>query len=388
MTVDPQVRAVLAGGEPSVPAVRERFQAWLAEHADRLERFRELPTEPDRMVETLMELQRLMYEAGWIRLGWPEKLGGLGGAVALRGVVSEELAAAGYPPPFSFATQEVLGPAVARFAPEELAAQTLPRLLRGEETWCQGFSEPDAGSDLGSLRMRAVDEGDHWRINGEKVWTSWAQYADRCLLLARTGTPESAHRGITAMFVDMDTPGITVRPLVAMTGEADFCSLFFDDVLVPKDRTLGEVGGGWAVAMFILSCERGVAAWQRQAWMRWRLERLVAEAPELSDARAGEAFELVHALRLLSRRTLRSLSDGRSLGVLPSFDKLLMSTAEKYLFDAALETMPDTLLFGADGPARDWRNDYLYSRAASIYGGAAEIQRNIIAERVLGLPRE
>ncbi|PWI10429.1 acyl-CoA dehydrogenase [Streptomyces sp. NWU339] len=379
---------VAATGELTVPDVRERFGRWLGEHADTLAPFTELPTDVEGVFATLSRLQRLLYEAGWIRLGWPEELGGLGGTVALRGVVSEELAAAGYPPPFSFGTQEVLGPAVARFAPPELSSQALPRLLRGEETWCQGFSEPGAGSDLGSLRMRAVDEGDHWRVNGEKVWTSWAQYADRCLLLTRTGTPESAHRGITALFVDMDTPGITVRPLVAMTGEADFCSLFFDDVMVPKDRTVGEVDGGWAVAMFILSCERGVAAWQRQAWMRWRLGTLVADAPELSDARTGEAFELVHALRLLSRRTLRSLSDGEPLGVRPSFDKLLMSTAEKYLFDAALEAMPDTLLFGDDDPARDWRNDYLYSRASSIYGGAAEIQRNIIAEHVLGLPRE
>jgi alkylation response protein AidB-like acyl-CoA dehydrogenase len=368
--------------------IRGRFTAWLAEHAEELAPFRDLPTDVDGVFATLSRLQRRLFDAGWIRYGWPTELGGLGGCIALRGMVSEELAAAGYPPPFSFATQEVLGPAVARFASPALAALVVPRLLRGDETWCQGFSEPGAGSDLASLRMRAVDAGDHWRVDGEKVWTSWAQYADRCLLLTRTGAPGSAHRGITAMFVDMDTPGITIRPLVAMTGEADFCSLFFDDVLVPKERVVGEVDGGWAVAMFVLSCERGVAAWQRQAWMRWRLGGLLAEAPELSDARAGEAFELVHALRLLSRRTLRSLSDGAELGVRPSFDKLIMSTAEKYLFDAALEALPSTLLLDGDLAARDWRNDYLYSRAASIYGGAAEIQRTIIAERVLGLPRE
>jgi len=377
-----------AEGELTVPAVRERFTRWLAEHAGELAPFTKLPTDVDGVFAALSRLQRLLYDAGWIRLGWPEELGGLGGSVALRGVVSEELAAAGYPPPFSFGTQEVLGPAVARFASPELARTVLPRLLRGDETWCQGFSEPGAGSDLGSLRMRAVDKGDHFRVTGEKIWTSWAQYADRCLLLVRTGTQEAAHRGITALFVDMDTPGITVSPLVAMTGEAEFCSMFFDDVPVPKERVLGAVNGGWAVAMFILGCERGVAAWQRQAWMRWRLEGLLAEAPELPDARAGEAFELVHALRLLSRRTLRSLAAGESLGVRPSFDKLLMSTAEKYLFDAALEAMPGTLLFGGDDAARDWRNDYLYSRAASIYGGAAEIQRNIIAEHILGLPKE
>jgi alkylation response protein AidB-like acyl-CoA dehydrogenase len=381
------VTCVAADGELTIVDVRKRFRAWLRDHDEDLAAFCELPTDVDAVFATLSRLQHLLFNAGWIRLGWEEDLGGLGGPMALRGVVSEELAAAGYPPPFSFGTQEVLGPAVARYASPELARSVLPRLLQGEETWCQGFSEPGAGSDLGSLRMRAVDDGEFFRVSGEKIWTSWAQYTDRCMLLTRTGTPESAHRGITAMFVDMDSPGITVSPLVAMTGEADFCSLYFDDVLVPKDRVLGRVGGGWSIAMFILSCERGVAAWQRQAWMRWRLGRLVEEAPALTDARAGESFELVHALRLLSRRTLRSLSDGETLGSRPSFDKLLMSTAEKYLFDAALEALPETLLLDDERSAQDWRNDYLYSRASSIYGGAAEVQRNIIAEYLLGLPR-
>jgi alkylation response protein AidB-like acyl-CoA dehydrogenase len=378
---------VPAAGELTVDAVRRRMQDWLATNAEELALFRELPNDVDGMFDSLSRLQRLLFTAGWIRLGWPEDLGGLGGAVALRGVVSEELAVAGYPPPFSFGTQEVLGPAMARYATPELARTALPRLLGGEETWCQGFSEPGAGSDLGSLRMRAIEDTDCFRVTGEKLWTSWAQYANRCFLLARTGTQESAHRGITAFFVDMDTPGITISPLKAMTGEAEFCSLYFDDVVVPKERIVGRVGGGWQVAMFILSCERGVAAWQRQAWMHWRLDQLVKDAPALTDARAGEAFELVHALRLLSRRTLRAFSNGEMLGSRPSIDKLVSSTAEKFLFDSVLEAMPATIAFGDDMPSHGWRNDFLYSRVSSIYGGAAEIQRNIIAEHVLGLPR-
>ena len=382
-TIQPALRS-----DMSIDELRTAFRRWLTDRADSLEQFRALPTDVEGIFSTLSKMQRELYEAGWIRLGWPEELGGLGGVTALRAVVSEELAEAGYPPPFSFATQEVLGPAIARYARSELATEVLPRLLSGEESWCQGFSEPDAGSDLASLRTKAVDAGDHWVVNGEKIWTSWAQFADRCIVLTRTGAADSAHRGITALFVDMDTPGITVSPLVAITGEADFSSLHFDNVQVPKTRTLGEVGSGWAVAMFILSCERGAAAWQRQAWMRWRLDRLVADAPGLTDARAGEAFELITALRLLSRRTLRSLSAGRDLGVLPSFDKYLMSTAEKFLFDSALQAMPETLLLRNDRESKDWRTDYLYSRASSIYGGAKEIQRNVIAERILGLPRE
>ena len=379
--------SVLAGAVPgTIAAVREQFGVWLHENEERL---RELCA-PGRDVAATFtaqrELQRLMFEAGWMRLGWPEEVGGLGGEMILRAVVVEELCAAGYPPPFSFGTQEVLGPAVAQYAPRDLAVDLMPRLLRGDEIWCQGFSEPGAGSDLASLQCRAVADGDDWVLSGEKVWTSWAQVADRCLVLARTGDKASGSRGITAVMMDMDTPGIDLRPLVSMNGDAEFCSLYLDDVRVPKTRTLGEVGGGWAIAMTILASERGAAAWQRQTWMRARLHDLLRQAPDLPAAVAGEAFELIHALRLLSRRTVRALSAKQDIGATPSFDKLLMSTAEKFLFAAALEHLGSSVLFDGDATADGWRNDYLYSRASSIYGGAAEIQRDIVAGRILRLP--
>jgi alkylation response protein AidB-like acyl-CoA dehydrogenase len=369
-----------------IPQFRRALQDWLAAHAGELERFRRLPEDLDGQFGALRDLQRLLYDEGWLRHGWPEALGGLGGSPVRRGVLSEELAAAGYPPPFSFGMMEVLAPAVARFAPA-VAAWALPRLLAGEESWCQGFSEPEAGSDLASLRLRAVDEGDQWRVNGQKVWTSWAQYAQRCVLLARTGTQEEAHRGITALFVDMDSPGVAVRPLRAMTGDAEFAELFFDDVAVPKERTIGHVGGGWAVTMYVLSCERGAVAWQRQAWMHRRLADVLREADERAAPWAGETFAQLYALRLASRRTLRRLAEDDIPGPDSSIDKILMSTAEQALFDGALDHLPATLL-ADDGPeARTWRFDYCYSRAASIYGGTAEIQRNIVAEHLLGLPR-
>lgn len=371
---------------------------WLAGHAAELDRFRHLPPDLDGQFALQGDLQRLLFDAGWLRWGWPEELGGLGGSSLLRGVLSEELAAAGFPPPFSFGMMEVLAPAVARFAPE-IAAWALPPLLRGEEFWCQGFSEPEAGSDLGSLRLRAVDEGDHWRVNGQKVWTSWAQYSQRGMLLARTGTVEDAHRGITALFVDMDSPGVTVRGLRAMSGDAEFAEMFFDDVIVPKDRVIGAVGGGWAVTMHVLSCERGAVAWQRQAWMHRRLGDLLAVArssaggpagspPDTSAAGwAGETFANLYALRLASRRTFRRFDAGEVPGPDASVDKILMATAEQGLFDGAVEIVPEALLTGEDAAAHTWRSDYFYSRAASIYGGTSEIQRNIVAEHLLGLPR-
>ncbi len=371
----------------TVEECRSAFRDWLTTNRTAMKEFRASGADVADVFDGLRKLQRLLFDAGWIRLGWDETVGGLGGEPIMRSVVSEELAAAGYPPPFSFGTQEVLGPAVAQFARRELAAEVMPRLLAGEETWCQGFSEPGAGSDLASLRLRAVPDGDDWLVSGEKVWTSWAQFADRCVLLARTGEADSGHRGITAFFLDMDTPGIEIAPLRSMNGDAEFCSLHFDQTRIPGDRVIGEVNGGWAVAMYVLAGERGAAAWQRQAWLRSRLDELAAAPGTTSDAALGESLELLHAMRLLSRRTVRTLSDGESPGVTPSFDKLAMSTAEKFLFDTALAGLGDRLLLVNDQEALAWRSDYLYSRASSIYGGAAEIQRNIIAERILGLPR-
>ena len=384
--LDSRDAAAVADPTMTLALVRAAFQTWLVEQRAQLTELGLGGGDIEHSFVALRGLQRLLFEAGWIRLGWPEEVGGLGGTPLLRSVVAEELALAGYPPPFSFGTQEVLGPAIARFAPAALAADVLPRLLRGDEVWCQGFSEPGAGSDLASLQLRMADGGDVWRLSGEKVWTSWAQVADRCLLLGRTGAPDSGHKGITAVLLDMGQPGMDLRPLTSMNGDAEFCSIYFDDVEVPKSRTVGDVGGGWAVAMSILASERGAAAWQRQTWLRSRLVDLLREA-ELPAAAAGEGLELLHALRLLSRRTVRGLAEGTPLGATPSFDKLLLSTAEKFITDLALEHLPEAVLFGGDAVAAAWRNDYLYARASSIYGGAAEVQRDIVAERVLGLPR-
>lgn len=373
----------------TVEQTRSDFREWMNRHEAELLGFRDPSGQHvTDVVANLRRMQRLLYDAGWIRIGWDESLGGLGGAAIMRSVVCEELANAGYPPPFSFATQEVLGPAVARFARPELAAEVIPALLRGDEHWCQGFSEPGAGSDLAALRLKAVPDTGGWRVSGEKLWTSWAQFADRCVLLARTGTPESGHKGITAFFLDMDTPGIEVRPLTSIAGEAEFCSLHFDNVFIPENRVLGEVNGGWGVTMFVLNSERGAVAWQRQVWLRSRLNDLARDKDcTVADQTLGESLELLFGLRLLSRRTVRANSAGVPLGVSASLDKLAMSTAEKFLFDTALEGLSAQLLFESDAVASGWRSEYLYSRASSIYGGAAEIQRNIIAEHILGLPR-
>ena len=260
--------------------------------------------------------------------------------------------------------------------------------MSGRETWCQGFSEPGSGSDLASLSTRAEQRGDDWVVNGQKVWTSFAQYAARCVLLTRTGaagTPN--HQAITAFFVDMDTPGITVRPLRTMHGVDEFCEVYFDDVVVPADRMLGAPGDGWQVAMDLLPYERSTCFWQRIAYLYSRFDALIDDVKDVgqaADSEMGEAYLALHTLRCRSRATQLRLADGQKLGADTSIDKVLLAGAEQKLYDTARDLLPGAIEL--DDTA--WRTEFLYSRAATIYGGTAEVQRNIIARRLLDLGKE
>jgi alkylation response protein AidB-like acyl-CoA dehydrogenase len=341
----------------------------------------------DGQMAQLSRVKRLTYEAGWMRWGWPLRVGGLGGSALLRAYLGEALTSRDLVEPGIYSMTEVLAPTMIDYAAPELAAQMVPRLLSGDETWCQGFSEPGTGSNLASLSCRARLDGDVWRVTGQKVWTSLAQYADRCVLLTRTGTPDSAHRGITALFVDMDSPGITVRPIETMHGLPEFSEVFFDEVAVPVDRTLGTEGQGWSVAMDLLPFERSTALWHRAAYLHRQFQRLLDAVPPetLDPADVGEVHQLLYALRARSRATQYRLDAGERLGPETSIDKVLVATAEQALFDLVAEGLGPELAV-ADDPASDlWRREFLYSRAATIYGGTAEIQRNIIARRLLDL---
>jgi len=368
---------------------RAGLDGWLDAHGAELAPAEGDTTLADDMTH-LATVKRLTYDAGWMRYGWPERVEGLGGSPLLRAYLGEALTLRGFVEPGIYSMAEVLVPTMLDFAPPELAAEMVPRLLRGDETWCQGFSEPGTGSNLGSLACRAVRDGDGWRVTGQKVWTSLAQFAQRCVLLARTGTVESAHRGITALFVDMDSPGITVRPIRAMHGADEFCETFFDDVFVPVERTLGGEGQGWAVAMDLLPYERSTALWHRAAFLQRRLGDLVATAApdSLDPDDVGAAVELLYAFRARSRATQYRLDGGDKLGPETSVDKVLVATAEQTIFDLALDGVAAGIITGDDAVSAEWRRDFLYSRAATIYGGTAEIQRNILARRVLDLGAE
>jgi alkylation response protein AidB-like acyl-CoA dehydrogenase len=368
-------------------AFRASLDAWLDQNAAELAPPYEGKGRLDEQVAQIDKVKRLTFDAGWMRWGWPERVGGLGGSSLLRAYLGEALTSRDLIEPGIYSMTETLAPTMIDYAPSELAAVMVPRLLRGEETWCQGFSEPGAGSNLAALSCRAVRVDDGWRVTGQKVWTSLAQYAERCVLLTRTGSAESAHRGITALFVDMDTPGITVRPIETMHGTPEFSEVFFDDVAVPVDRTLGRPDEGWSVAMDLLPFERSTALWHRAAHLHLRLQQILETAPDdaLDPAEVGRTVQLLAAFRARSRATQHRLAAGHRLGPETSIDKVLVASAEQAVFDLASTSLATAVAFADDPASTRWRSEYLYSRAATIYGGSAEIQRNIIARRLLDL---
>jgi alkylation response protein AidB-like acyl-CoA dehydrogenase len=371
-----------------VAAFRSELSAWLDAHAAELAPPYAPPGVLDEHVAQMQRVKARLYEAGWMRWGWPERVGGLGGSPVLRTELGAQIAQRDLTDPGLFSLVEVLAPTLIDYAPPQLAADVVPRLLSGEELWCQGFSEPGTGSDLAALQCRAVPDGDAtWLVNGQKVWTSLAQYSDRCVLLTRTGAADSRHRGITAFFVDMDSPGITVAPLEMINGEHEFAEVFFDDVVVPADRVLGEVNGGWAVAMSILPYERSSCFWARVAFLHRRLQVLTEHAPEgdLAANVIGDAFVQWYALRARSRATQHRLAAGDPLGAETSVDKVLVASAEQAIYDAARRLLPGMVELDDTADGETWRLEYLYSRASTIYGGTAEVQRNIVARRLLDL---
>src|SRR3954467_4396574 len=279
--------------------LQDEIRAFLAAEAPDATR---LPRALDERIEALRTWQARCYEAGYVGRAWPSEFGGGGGAAAEQIVIDQELAAAGAPEFVNVVGLNVLGPSLLRFGTDEQRRRHIPSILSAEEIWCQGFSEPEAGSDLASLRTRAVEHDDHFVLDGQKTWVSWGQFARWCGVLARTGAPGERHRGISLLIVDMRAPGVDVRPMTQITGHAEFCELFLDGVVVPKERLLGSLGEGWKIAMHTLGHERGTAALPRQVKLRTWLDRLLREAgtaeldgvPRLDDPHVQ--LELARAL--------------------------------------------------------------------------------------------
>jgi alkylation response protein AidB-like acyl-CoA dehydrogenase len=371
------------------------FEAALRDSVDELAPLRIPAIDMADQLAQSRQMMKWLYDGGWIRWGWPEAVGGLGGSPLMRCQILERLALAGYDIPEHLMVLEVVGPAVVNHAPH-LAAQRLPAALRGEELWSQGFSEPEAGSDLAALRTKAIAQADGtYLVNGQKIWTSYGAFADRIVLLARSGPVTDRHRGLVMLLVDLNATGVERRPIALASGREELAEVFFTDVVVDAERVIGADGGGWAVAMDLLQYERGTYAWMRMATATAYLQQLLrtvkADATTV-DSRAasivGRAYLNLAALRARTSNTLARLAANETVGSETSVDKVLLSTTEQDVLDAALPLLGADVLLSDDESAASWRDRWWYSRAASIYGGAREVQYSIIADRILQLPRE
>jgi alkylation response protein AidB-like acyl-CoA dehydrogenase len=361
-------------------ALRVRVREWLTSHD---------PGSPPEgyaeRIEAQIAWQRSLSEAGLMGLSWPERFGGAGLDIASEAVLAEELAASGMPELINRIGVYMIGPTLMDMGDESQQERFLPGMLDASELWCQGFSEPGAGSDLAAVRTAGRVDGDEVVIGGQKVWTSRAGIARWCAALVRTERGSERHRGLSMAIVDMRSPGVTVRPLPQILNEPHFNEVFFDEVRVPLRDMIGGLGAGWKVAMQMLGYERGLFVLERQIRLRGRLDELAAAVRDSADAAVRRRIGAVAAeLDLLECVVYRTLSAQRAGTLRPgatSVDKLLLSHAYQELFAAAVELLGPDVARGANG----WTHDLLESRAVSIYGGTTEIQHGIVARQLLGL---
>ena len=338
---------------------------------------------------------RYLAEHGWTCLGWPEEHGGRGLPLFQQVIFHEEYARADAPVRINHLGEELLGPTLIAHGTDAQKERFLPKIVAVEELWCQGYSEPGAGSDLAGVRTRARLDGSQWVVDGQKVWTSNAHLSDWCFVVCRTEPGSSRHHGLSYLLVPMAQPGVDVRPIEQLTGTSEFNEVFFDGAVTSADLVVGEPGDGWKVAMATLGFERGVSTIGQQVGFARELETVeeAARANGTIDdpgiaARLSQAHVGLEVLRLHALRTLSAYDSGSS-GPEASVSKLLWARWHRELGELAMDVVGLAGLTTGEGYALDrLQSLYLFSRADTIYGGSDEIQRNIIAERVLGLPRE
>jgi alkylation response protein AidB-like acyl-CoA dehydrogenase len=348
------------------------------------------PGRDNEAFEERLVWNRKLAAAGLTCLGWPEEHGGRGLSVAHRVAFYEEYAKADAPDKVNHFGEELLGPTLIAFGTEEQKQRFLPKIRDVTELWCQGYSEPGAGSDLANVSTAAELDGDAWVINGQKVWTSLAHWAQWCFVVARTEKGSKRHAGLSYLLVPLDQPGVEVRPIVQLTGDSEFNEVFFDDARTDADLVVGTPGDGWRVAMGTLTFERGVSTLGQQI----RYARELSGVAELAK-RTGAADDPLIRERLTRAwaglQTMRSYAlatmDVEQAGQ-DNVSKLLWANWHRALGELAMDVQGKAGLLLTDGEFDEWQRTYLFSRSDTIYGGSNEIQRNIIAERVLGLPRE
>src|SRR5689334_5715519 len=378
---------------------RDEARAWLK--ANLVRPWREELRDPNATEDSLIELrrswQRKLYEAGYLGMDWPAEWGGRGATEVEKSIFEAELARADAPPILNLLGIGLLGPALIHHGSEAQRRRFIPPMLAADEIWCQGFSEPGAGSDLASLKTSAVLDGDHFVLNGQKVWTTFGPWADWIFVLARTD-PKDRYGGISFILCKLDTPGVTVRPLRQITGESEFGEVFFEDARVPRQNLVGQIGEGWRIAMTVLAYERGAVSLVAAARLRRDLDALAAACKEHGRTSAAVREKLARLLvenevmHANGIRTLANFAAGKPPGTESSIEKIYWSEFVKRFRDTALDLLgPGGQLLRTSPDARadvDWAREFLWSRAGTIYSGSSEIQRNIIAKRVLNLPQD
>jgi alkylation response protein AidB-like acyl-CoA dehydrogenase len=385
---------------PEQNAFREEVRAWIAQAMPPPIK-KKADVDAHFEHDEVMEWHRILYDKGWVAPHWPKEHGGPGLDVTQRFILTEELELAGTPHLSPFGLMMV-GPLLMQFGTDEQKRRFLPKILSGEEVWCQGYSEPDAGSDLASLRASAVLDGDHFVVNGQKTWTTYAQYADWIFCLVRTSTEGKKQQGISFLLIDMKSPGLEAKPMLTIGNTTAFCDTYFEDVRVPAGNLVGPLDGGWTLAKALLGHERTMIAAvgiSRRALRR--VKRIAAQTYEgkrsllEDDAWRAKIARLEIRLRGLMIQNYRALA-GAQLGHAPgpesSILKIRGSEILQDVFDLAMEVMGPASLswFNEDGvvaPLEQWvAPTFNYNRATTIYGGSNEIQKNVIAKLILGLP--
>jgi alkylation response protein AidB-like acyl-CoA dehydrogenase len=367
-------------------AFRDELRAWLAENHPG-----ETPeSDEEAAYAWRRDFQRRLADGGWAAVHWPVEFGGRDATLTQSAIFFEELARAGAPLPANVLGLLLAGPTIMIWGSPEQKERFLAPIVTAEEIWCQGFSEPEAGSDLASLKTRAVKDGDDWVVTGQKVWTSGAQYSKWCMLVARTDTEVPKHKGLTYFLMDMEQDAVQVRPLRQITGEAEFNELFIEEARIPDEYVLGGVGNGWKVALTTLMNERAGLAFFLQVRLRQVLDELFSQAdrrgllddPVLAD-RLGELHLKAEVLRLTAYRGLSAIERYGQPGPEGSLTKWMWSETNQQLTQLAADLLgPEALAAGGS-----WSYELLRARGNTIEGGTTEILKNIVAERVLGLPK-
>ena len=370
---------------PNEEAFRDELRGWLHEHNPGRE-----PDGDEAGFEFRRDWQKALHAGGWAGVSWPKEYGGRGATLVEQAIFNEEVVRAGTPSAANVLGLAMGGPTVIAHGTDEQKGRYLEPILSADEIWCQGFSEPGSGSDLASLQTRAVRHGDEWRVTGQKVWTTLAHHSKWCMLVARTDAAAPKHQGLTYFLMDMEQEGVQIRPLAQITGEAEFNELFLEEARIPHANIVGGEGNGWTVAITTLMHERSTLAFGLQVQVKQHLRQLMDDARESGQSadpvirdRLAQLYIEAEVLRLNAYRGLTAVMRTGVPGPEGSLGKWQWAEVNQALTELALDIAGPRALLYSD----DWSYRFLRARANSIEGGTTEILKNIVAERILGLPR-